>query len=110
MKIPRGGTITLTGTRNNAWGRWPDAEYLKIAFEKRIGARISADRAVVTWMVEYVGAMITRFKIGEDGLTPYERLKGRIFRKPVVDFGEFVMAEVHRTTGGKLGKLEDRFV
>ena len=72
---------------------------LKVALEKRIGGRISADRAVLKWAVEYVGFVSTRFKVGEDGLTPYERLKGRKFKRPLVEFGELVMAEVHKPIG-----------
>ena len=40
---------------------------LKAALERRIGARIGASRAVLKWMVEHAGNMITRFQVGQDG-------------------------------------------
>ena len=82
---------------------------MKSALEAKIGLRISVERAIIKWMVEYAGVAYTRFKVGEDGRTAYQRLKGRRFGKPVVEIGERVMYEVHRPTGGRAGKLEARF-
>ena len=77
--------------------------------ERHINERIASDRPVLKWAVENVGAMMTRFQIGSDGLTAYRRLKGRDFKKPLVEFGESVMYEVYRPTGGRAGKLEKRY-
>ena len=49
--------------------------------------------------------MCIRDSVGTDGLT-----QGRKFRRQIVEFGELIMAEVRRPTGGRLGKLEVRFV
>ena len=46
------------------------ARVLKAALERKIGCRISADRAVLSWAVDYVGVMITRFRVGGGGVTP----------------------------------------
>ena len=46
------------------------------------------------WMVEYAGALATRFSVGEDGKTAYERMKGRRFKEELVEWGEVVMYEV----------------
>jgi len=81
---------------------------LKVELEKRIGEKIATMRPIVKWMVEYSGAMVTRFRIGEDGKTAYERLKGRKFKKELVEFGESVMYEVYETKAKK-DKSEDRF-
>eukprot|EP00973_Karenia_brevis_P091878 12409601-Karenia_brevis.AAC.1 len=39
--------------------------------------KISVNDAVKTWLIEHSGALITRYKIGADGMTPYWRLKGK---------------------------------
>jgi len=42
------------------------------------------------WMVEYAAQLLSRYKVGEDGKTPYERIKGKKFKTPLVTFGERV--------------------
>ena len=42
------------------------------------------------WMVEHAGTLQTLYGRGEDGLTPWHRLKGKPWRVPLPSFGEVV--------------------
>ena len=67
------------------------ARTLKVALERRIGVRLRATDAVIPWMIEHCGTLISRHKIGIDGLTPFERVKGKPNRKKMMEFGEVVL-------------------
>ena len=53
-------------------------------------------------------SLLSRFQLAADGKTAYERLKGKIYRGELVDYGEKVMFMpiVH---GGKMKKLETKW-
>ena len=48
---------------------------LRSALEKRLGAGLDNDSPIWAWLVEYAGLLLSRFEIGHDGLSSYERLK-----------------------------------
>jgi hypothetical protein len=58
------------------------------ALERKIGARFPSNHPAVTWLVEHVGDVITKYMIGVDGKTAYERLFGRPVREEGLEFGE----------------------
>jgi hypothetical protein len=58
------------------------------ALERRIGARFPSNHPVLTWLVEHVGDLITKYMVGVDGKTAYERLFGRPVREEALEFGE----------------------
>ena len=37
--------------------------------------------------------MLSRFSVGHDGMTPYERLTGRKWARPMIEIGEVVLAK-----------------
>ena len=47
-----------------------------------------ASDVIVLWIVRWAAMMVSRFLVGKDGLTAYERRRGRKCRIPVVAFGE----------------------
>ena len=49
----------------------------------------------------------TRFEVGDDCKTAYERLQGRTFTKELVVFGDKLIYEVHGVRDG--GKIDKRF-
>ena len=49
-----------------------------------------SDRSLLCWMIEHAGCLLRRFKIGSDGKTSYERVKGRKSNRMMVPFGECV--------------------
>ena len=42
------------------------------------------------WLIRWVAMAYSRYKLGDDGKTPYERQKGKKFVLEVVPFVEFV--------------------
>ena len=48
-------------------------------------------KVVITWLIEYASAILRRTKVGSDGKTPFERVKGHRSRRPLPEFFESVM-------------------
>ena len=46
---------------------------------------------IIPWIVRHAGGVLNRYQMGKDGRTPYRRMKGRGFKREVVEFGEYVM-------------------
>ena len=61
---------------------------LKSAVEERLGIKIDPDSVVVPWLVRHAAAVLSRLKMGTDGKTAAERLKGKRFRREVCEFAE----------------------
>ena len=77
---------------------------LKLAVEQRWGALLPARHCAMPWLVEYATYLLSRFEVGQDGKTAYERLKGKQARTLGVDFGEAILWR-SRLPSGTLGKL-----
>ena len=63
---------------------------LKDQLETSYSTKIESGHPVLTWLVNHAGMLLSRFQIGVDGNTAYERLKGKPFRRKVIPFGECV--------------------
>ena len=50
---------------------------IKDYIETKMQEKLKKDSPMFAWIVEAVGTMITRYRTGEDGKTPYQRLKGK---------------------------------
>ena len=50
---------------------------MRSALEDKRGAKMPIEHPVWAWLVEYAGFLWTRFNVGKDGRTPYERMKGK---------------------------------
>ena len=46
------------------------------------------------WMVEHVADILNKFKVGHDGRTAYERLKGKKYKGEVLEFASCVLHRV----------------
>ena len=66
---------------------------LKLALEARLGITIPESSAVVDWIIEHAAFVLSRFSVGHDGMTPYERLTGRKWARPMIELGEVVLAK-----------------
>ena len=53
--------------------------------------KIGGNSSMIPWMVRHAAATLSRFKTGQDGGSPLERLKGKKCRKEHSEFGECVM-------------------
>ena len=63
-------------------------------YKNQLGTRayvkLQATDVILLWLVRWAAMAYSRYKIGEDGKTPYERQKGRKCNLEVVPFGELV--------------------
>ena len=64
--------------------------------EQAIGAKISVHDVVFAWLVRHMTDAHSKFHIGADGRTAYERLKGKPYAGIMLPFGEAVL---HRVIG-----------
>ena len=71
--------------------------------ETNIKCRVLEGAPVMAWMIRWAAELISKYSIGEDGKTPYERLRKEDCVTPLVAFGETVMylplKTVHRNKG-----------
>ena len=67
---------------------------IKLGLEHRIGQAINEERPIVQWMLEHATFLLNKFSVGRDGMTPFERATGRKWKRPLVEFGECVLAKM----------------
>ena len=58
--------------------------------EERAKAKLQSTDAILLWLIRWVAMAYSRYKVGADGKTPYERQNGRKCVLEVVPFGELV--------------------
>ena len=75
--------------------------------EMRLGMKISGKHPVVCWLNEHAGDLLSKYQVGEDGKTGYQRLKGKKYRGEEVEFGEKVHYRLKR--GARQEKLMSRW-
>jgi hypothetical protein len=64
---------------------------LKHALMTNIKKDIESGHAVMTWLVEYAGVLITRHKVKPDGRTGFEAVRGKRASVPICGFGEKIL-------------------
>ena len=57
--------------------------------EEHLG-KLEDTHPLLTWLSRHAAFCLSRFKIQDDGKTPYQRLTGRKWNRPMVTFGEKV--------------------
>ncbi len=67
---------------------------IKLGLEMRLGVKVDERLPIMQWAFEHASFLITRFSVGKDGMTPLERGIGRKWRRPIVEFGEMVLAKL----------------
>ena len=75
------------------------------------------NHAMTAWLLEHVSMIINCRCRGSDGLTPWQRLKGRNFRQLILGFGESILYKLpskgpHSRPDGNMGTrwLEGTFL
>ena len=63
---------------------------LKLGLESRYQRKILEDHPIWPWVVMYAALLINLCVVGEDGRTPYERRKGRRFKRELPEIGECI--------------------
>ena len=65
--------------------------------EKKAGVMFpSSEHPVTAWLVEHVDDVLTKYLVGSDGHTAYERLFGKQAREEGLEFGEQVLHRKRR--------------
>ena len=83
----------------------------KIALENKVNVNIPVNHPIISWMTEYAAWMCTTMRVGDDGMTPYHRVRGRPYTKRLVQFGECVLAQgdTKGPAAQERGKLDSRW-
>lgn len=83
---------------------------LRHPIEKGTREKLQEDTPIMTWMVRWFAELISKYAVGEDGKSPYKRIRGSKCGTPLVPFGETIlyllMKTVHRSKG-EPAKLPD---
>ena len=72
---------------------------IKLALEARIKTKIESNWAILEWALPHAAFAISKYSVGHDGKTPHQRLLGKRFEKPIIEFGEVVLAKIPMTSG-----------
>ena len=64
---------------------------LKLCIEARLGKYISTNHALIPWLLQHTCLILKAKSRGSDGLTCWERIKGRMFNQLLLGFGEVVL-------------------
>ena len=78
------------------------------AIEVWAKTKIKADHALVPWLVRHSAYVVTRTRIGSDGRTAYQRMKGRRSIEKLAPFAETRLFKIPKTLR-KVGDMEDRW-
>ena len=63
---------------------------LKNQLEQNTGSKIHSDQCITQWMLRWSAMLLSRYMVGRDGKTGYERRRGRSCAIPTVCFGEVI--------------------
>ena len=76
---------------------------LKLALERNMSCKVGVEHVCFPWLVEHAADVLAKFVIGRDGLTAWERLKGKKYTGLLIEFGTKVLHRVsHKPMGGEM--------
>ncbi len=64
---------------------------LRICLEGRIGQAIPVQHPLMSWLLEHTTLLLNTCVRGDDGLTPWARVRGRAFGQRLIGFGECIL-------------------
>ena len=67
---------------------------LKLALELNLGSGVGVEHPCFPWLVEHAADIFTKFLVGSDGKTAWERLKGRPYSGTLFEFGTKILYRV----------------
>jgi len=79
----------------------------KLALNRRLDGNIPTHHPVMAWLVEHAGEMLSKYMVGKDGKTGYERLFGKTVKEEIIEFGEQVW---YRRRKGESKDLQSRWL
>ena len=63
---------------------------MRSALEEKYARKIEGTHLIIPWMIRYAANVLSWYIVGDDGKTAYERLKGKLFTRKTVEFGECI--------------------
>ena len=85
------------------------ARTLKSHVEERYGLKLNPRHPVLVWLVDYCGTLLSRFRRGPDGFTPYERSTGKAWKIKMPEFAECVLYQPLKGERSTEGKMQPKF-
>ena len=64
---------------------------LRRQVERRLGQRLSDNSTIMPWMARWAAELLSKYVPGDDGKTPYERIRKESCKVQLVPFGEAAM-------------------
>jgi hypothetical protein len=80
----------------------------KLHVEEKLNCVIDNKHVLLPWLVQHAGHIITRYKMGADGKTAYQRLKGKRPSGRIMPFGETILWMQPKGTEKRANKLEPK--
>ena len=80
----------------------------KLDLETKLKMAVGIGHPCIAWLVENVADIINKFKIGHDGRTAYERLKGKTYKGVIHEFGSVILHRIPEKPQG--GLMMERWV
>ena len=81
---------------------------LRAGLQARLGMVVRTSHLMLTWLFQHAAHCLSKYQVGEDGKTAYERPKGKKFSRAVVEFGEKVHYKKNHK-GQKDSKLDGKW-
>ena len=81
----------------------------KAQLDEALGEKIPSDHPIVAWLMIHCGVLYNISNVGSDGLTPFERGRGRRMGKPICMFGEQIWYKPVPVGRSKAAKMEPKF-
>jgi len=82
---------------------------LKEQIEENIDKELAPGDPIVQWMVRWAAMLCSRYLVGKDGRTAYERRRGRKCRVPALPFGEKVWYKELRASSERKNKFDSEW-
>ena len=79
---------------------------LKEQIEEKANIQIECGDSITPWMIRWAAMLVSRYMVGKDGRTAYERRRGRRCRLKLATFGEKVWYKAAREHKERMYKLE----
>jgi len=72
---------------------------LKLALDASYNTRIEGNHAIIPWIIMHSCCLLSWYQVGSDGKTPFQRWKGRNFRRPIAKVGECIFWLKEKSVG-----------
>ena len=65
---------------------------IKLSIESRYKCKLPIKHFMTSWIANHAAFCVTRFEVGADGKTPFQRIRGKQFSGKICELGEYVHA------------------